>query len=224
MTNTSTKVFSHLTELKNYFEKDLNLLHDLSVSAEKEEQERGYSATTTVKEGPNAPYHFIIPWPPIPRCTIPQSMILIAVADYLGYLVKTNNNNHLATEENIITFFTKSHGYNICSSIPEDQLFLLNRCARQGIMHNYLPKLDLEISYRSTNSPNKLFILNTNTSGLVLNVNELKRIVLATFKIIISDSDELLYQNMEDHYLHIESIYIAQVGKLIETVKGTNKG
>ncbi|TKK65446.1 hypothetical protein FC093_20275 [Ilyomonas limi] len=147
MSNTFTKVYRHLSELKQYFDEDIKQLHNLSVEAEIEEQKRTYPISTTVKEGLNAPYYLVIPWPPIPRCTIPQSLTLLAVADYLGFLIKTSNNDYRATEENIITFFRKAESYGICNSISQDQLLLLNRCARQGMVHNYLPKLDLEVSY-----------------------------------------------------------------------------
>lgn len=208
-----------MSELKKYFEEDSSQLHGLSNSAEQEEQVRGYSVTTTVKEGVNAPYHLVIPWPPIPRCTIPHSLTLLAVVDYLGYLVKTTNNNYKATEENISQFFTKAVIYGVCVAVPNDQLLLLNRCARQGMVHNYLPKLDLEVSYHSTNPVGKLFFLNSQTNGVALNVYELKRIVLATFDKILADIDSTLYQNMEAHYSHSESEYENQVRTLIQTVK-----
>lgn len=221
MINTSTKVFKHLTELKRYFEEDSRQLHELSIIAEEEEQKRGYAVTTTVKEGPNAPYHFVIPWPPIPRCAIPHGLTLLAIADYLGFLVKTTNNNFRATEENIRELFAKATGYGICPAIPSDQLLLLNQCARQGMVHNYLPKLDMEVSYHSTNPSGKLFFLNTQTRGVVLNLNELRRIVLATFDKVLSDCDQSLYQNMEAHHLHAESAYETQVRSLIQAVKAT---
>jgi len=221
MANASTKVYSHLTELKKYFEEDIKQLHGLSISAEAEEQKRGYSFTTTVKEGPNAPYHWVIPWPPIPRCTIPQGLTLLSVADYLGYLVKSGNNNYKSTEENMIEFFAKAESYGICSHIPANQLLLLNQCARQEMVHNYLPKLDLEVSYHSGNPTGKLFFLHTETGGVVLNVNELKWIVLETLDKLLSDPDQPLYQNMEAHYLHAEAEYEAQVKTLIQNVKAS---
>jgi hypothetical protein len=219
VTINSFSFYCRLTELKIYFEGDSEQLHRLTISAEQEELERGYWVTTTVKEGPNAPYYFVVPWPPVSRSTIPHGLTLLAVADYLGYLVKLTNNNYRATEENISEFFAKSASYGICPTIHPDQLLLLNKGVRQGIVHNYLPKLDLEISYHSSNPIGRLFFLNAKTNGVVLNVVELRRIVIATFDHILSDGSLTLYQNMEAQYLHAETEYEAQVRTLIQNVK-----
>ncbi|HEY9178536.1 MAG TPA: hypothetical protein VIN07_12635 [Flavipsychrobacter sp.] len=221
MSNTSTKVFNHLVELQRYFLADIEQLNQISEEAEKEENKRGYSFTTTVKEGPNAPYIFVVPWPPIPRCTIPRLLAIFSIIDYVGYLLKIANDNFLRTEENIEAFFQKSDEYNISSYPSNDQIILLNRCARQGVVHNYFAKLDLEICYHSSNPDNQLFFINNNTQGVALNVNELERITITMVDMLLADGDKSLFQHIESHHLNLETNYYAEIDVLIKNVKAS---
>ncbi len=220
---TDTEVFKHLTELKNYFDRDIEQLHFLSETAESEEIRRGMVGTTTMRDGStDNSYRERIPWPPIPRCTIPQSLTLFSMLDFLGYLVETTDPDPIKTEKHFITFFKKAVDLGVlATALPDKQVSLLNRCTRQGMVHHYFAKQDLEISYHSSNPSDKLFFINEKSGGIVLNVNELKKIVLGVYDKIIKSGDHALYLTMEDNFQSLTNGYTHSIDPLIEEVKNS---
>lgn len=193
----NTEVYMHLVELKNYLDKDLEKIHELSEKAEEIEIAMAMKGTTTMRDGSaDMSYRDRVPWPPIARCTIPQAMALLSLTDYIGYLINDTGRQYFQTEQNIFGFFDLAALYGISNGVSQNQIRLLNRCARQGMMHNFFPKEGLDISYHSFNPFGQLFFVHAKSGRLTLNVIELKRIVTTVFQKLLEDSREKLYKDM----------------------------
>ena len=89
---------------------------------------------------------------------------------------------------------------------------MINFVFRQGLSHIYFPKLNLGISYHSTNQSKKL-IFKATDGHLTLNVNALVTIVIKTFE-LIKDNKEL-YEKMEKKYQDLVEVYLRKDGDKI---------
>lgn len=94
---------------------------------------------------------------------------------------------------------------------------------RNGIAHNYYPQLDLELAFRSTNSDKQLFFLEDGTNKVILNVNELCKIVTKTFDAILSDESEDFYSKMEIQLNILNAEYETSIGDLLKELKDSLK-
>ncbi len=203
-----TEVYRYLIYLQKYLLGDLELFHEIAKDAEKKEKALSEQAensgclrvftggtnpstTNTVITTTQYPYsfEFIFGAPVISRSTVPNSAALFAIIDLLGFLTRTGN-DYGSTSENFTTFFSHSS-----TTLPEYQLPVLINVYRHGIAHNYLPKLNVLVSYHSSNPDDKLFFKD-NGGRLVLNVNRMERLVVDRLDEIIRDNS--LYTNMDN--------------------------
>jgi hypothetical protein len=142
------------------------------------------------------------------RLTIPVTLSLFAIIDSVGFLSGANLKPS-DTEKNFKEFFKQSP-----ISVPIKDVKLINYVFRQGLSHIYFPKLNLGISYHSTNPSGKLIFKAIN-GHLTLNVNVLETIVIKTFELIKEKKE--LYQRMEKKYQDLEEEYLRKDGDKIST-------
>jgi hypothetical protein len=133
-------------------------------------------------------FDFMIGSPVISRSTIPNTATLFATIDVLGFLTRTGS-DYKSTFKNFKEFFAYSS-----TTIDQAELAVLINVYRHGMTHNYLPKLNMEISYHSSNPTGKLFFKNK-LGDLVLNVNRLEVLVVNRLSEIINTQS--LYPNMD---------------------------
>jgi hypothetical protein len=227
----STEVYNYLSYLEHYLSGDLAIFHKICEEAEKKENEvasaitasnRGSmsggpqqttstsTTTQTTKYPGDDPAHYFAlgnSAKDIFRLTIPITLTLFATVDCLGYLSGANT-DPLRTNENFKEFFKQS-----TIPVSEVESVFLNQVFRQGLTHVYFPKLGLGISFHSNNPPGKLFF--RENGNLILNVNRLEEIVIATFKSV--KGNENLYPQMETRYQALKTDYQNKHGNAIGT-------
>jgi len=150
------------------------------------------------------------------RCTLPtlyNTQTLFSIIDILGYLNR-NEPDFSATSKNFIEFF------NHQTTLDPLELRLLTKVYRHGITHTYFPKLNMELSYHSSNPQGKFFFISTN-GNLVLNVNALIPVVKNRIQSIIDDSS--LYSNMQNQYSVMVNNYESDCRSDIEELKNKLK-
>lgn len=137
--------------------------------------------------------------------TIPITLMLFAVVDVVGYLVREEG-RHTDTRGNFEAFLNFTKSSLSLSEVDNDLLFkkdLLLKRFRHGIVHGCFPKLWRGVSYRSTNKSKPLFF---QCKGYeTLNVNRLKDIVIATFDHIRENKE--LHPRMECRYKCLIDLY-----------------
>jgi len=222
MNYTSTNVYNYLSFMERYLVGDLATFHNVCLQIEAIETIptppitasnagsmygpppattsttttpqgtafNGVTNSSTILQQTNSPEYY--------RLTIPITLTLFAVVDYLGYLSGAND-DPLKTNKNFKEFFKQSS-----IAVSEKESEMLNWLFRQGLTHVYFPKLGLGISYHSKNPAGKL-LFRTSASQLVLNVNRLEEIVLSTFKSVKENS--ALYPQMEVRYAKLIADY-----------------
>lgn len=236
----STQVFGYITHLEKYLKGDLEQFHKICRDVEMEEGSsfgnsstsgRSFdtssfsppetTSTTTTTETTRFPDDFYtgslfresIPDERIFfRSTIPHTLTLFSTIDVLGYL-SGSNNDPLKTFKNFEEFFKLSD-----TPISEIEIKVLNLIFRQGLVHVYFPKLNLGISYHSSNPLNKLFIQDVYET-VILNVNCLERIVINTLDSIKIKSE--LFEEMERKYIRMVSDYETSQGRFLTELKET---
>lgn len=223
MTYSSTAVYKYLIYLEHYLTGDLKLFKDLAEQAEVKERAHeaeiastdsvGTSSSTLTTQTTLSPASFAFNYgnPIISRATIPFTLTLFSTADILGYLTGSGI-DFKNTTANLESFF-----YHPSVGLSSAEFKVLHAVYRNGLPHVYFPKLDAELSYRSTNDPNKLFM--KIGDRLILNVNKLEKIVTKRLREIIRDTS--LYSAMESKYLHINSKYETEARPMINILKAS---
>lgn len=207
---TKLPVEEYLDSFRSFLQGDLMVFHQASQDAESKEAalrpmlgqtpdthsiapgSSPSSSTGTV--GTSAPGPQVVaPQPGLFRSTIPHTLMLFATMDFLGFLWGTNPPEKFSTK-NIETFLHRAN-------LDQDRINALINIYRHGMVHGFFPKLGLAISYHSNDPQGELFF--GRSGNIVLNVDELKKIVLAQLS-SIPPSDfpamEAQYQRMVQHY------------------------
>ena len=226
----STAVYRYLIFLQKYLLADLLLFHELSVVAEQMEKSIGesskngllarflklfssFSSTSmtaiTTSKYPYS-FEFMFSSSVVARSTIPHTTILFSTIDILGYLNR-NKPDFRNTTENFNTFF--SHP---TTRIDPIELEILTKVFRHGMAHNYFPKLNMEISYHSSNPSGQIFFKNA-IGDLVLNVNSLESILTKRLESIINSSE--LYSNMDKQFTTMVDQYESESRLAIDKLK-----
>lgn len=207
----NTEVYNYLKQVSLYLNGDLNTFKRISKEIETKEYETPgefkniteYNTTiqfptpTIMPDYNSHSESRSIPEPTEFKLTVPMTTSLFSVADLLGYLLG-NSNNCLKTNENLHFFFKHK-----LLSLNENEVKILISLYRNGLAHVYFPKSGLGISYHSLNPVDQLFIRNSNTH--ILNVNVLIDKVQSLFQYVMTN--ELLFQRMESRYLQMKSFY-----------------
>src|SRR5690606_12026661 len=115
------------------------------------------------------------------------------------------------TTKNIKEFFRHS-----TFRVEPVELTILTKVFRHGMTHNYFPKLNMEISYHSSNPTGRIFFKNSG-GDIVLNVNSLEVIVTEQLQSIISNSE--LHENMNNQFDFMTMEYEHQSRRYIEELK-----
>lgn len=232
MPHRSTDVYRFLIFLQKYLLGDLELFHQLSKDAERKESKvenlksnngcfkffarlrRPITTTSTTITTTQYPYAFVFMFgdPVVSRMTIPITATLFSTIDVLGFFTRTGN-DYGSTSNNFAEFFS-----NPSTHIHSTELDVLIKVYRHGMTHNYLPKLNVEISYHSKNPVGKLFFKNT-SGNLVLNVNRLEELVVNRLDEIINDAS--IYTNMNAQLLTMTTDYATKSSSSIATLLGT---
>jgi hypothetical protein len=139
------------------------------------------------------------------RSTIPHTLTLFAALDTLGFLSR-NESDFRKTWKNFKSFFDDS-------SVTQETKDVLLNVYRHGMAHGYFPKLGLGISYHSGQASMPLFFKGS-SGNLVLNVNEVEKIVLAKLDAAINNPAAFPY--LEPQYNLLETDYETNSRKLIE--------
>jgi hypothetical protein len=225
-----TEVYKYLEYLEHYLSGDLDKFHNICDDAEIMEnlpivtvsntgsmspgKHITASSSSITSEGAKAPNeNSSASYVPSSkrqdffRLTIPTTLTLFAVVDFVGYLSGANN-DFTNTNKNFKEFFKQS-----AISVSDADSEFLNWLFRQGLTHLYFPKLGLSISYHSKNPVEKLFF--KNNGNLVLNVKRLEAIVMGTFKSITQNYG--LYSQMESRHQSVKSDYEGKYQTLIES-------
>lgn len=206
----TTDVYRFLIYLQKYLLGDLQLFQRLSKEAEEKEKrqedprhnkgcinifsfnKKHTTISTTVTTTLNPfDFEFMFGAMMISRLTIPNTAVLFATIDILGFLTRMGK-NYTNTTDNYTEFFSYPK-----TRLNTDELPVLLNIYRHGMTHNYLPKLNMEVSYHSSNPVGKLFFKRLE-NRLVLNVNELEKLVVERLNEIINDSS--LYVNMDRQF------------------------
>ncbi len=206
----------YLIHLQKYLLGDLEKFENLCREAELEEE----SKKNTQQEFPRttlSPNSFEFIYGTnnlsIPRATIPHSATLFAVIDFLGFLVSESGNNKFKNNtENIKSFFDFQS-----TDLTDKEIEAFTKIFRNGIIHTYFPKQNLEISYHSSNPESKLFFKNPKSGGVVLNVNYLKDIVERTLNLLITDIS--IHQNLDTKFDIIINSYNNECSSLVDDLK-----
>lgn len=213
MVHESLEVFKYLVHLKKYLTGDLDHFHELCAQAEiKElialESPQGLNAINATRY----PYsfEFMFGTPIISRSTIPHTSVLFSACDILGFLSR-NEPYFRSTSKNLYSFFKTA-----LPSIKKEELSVLIKVFRNGLIHSYFPKLGLLISYHTTNPQGKLLFKNARNE-LTLNVNTLEDLVTYRLSEIINDKN--LYINMEKQYKILVKGYKDECYEDIEALK-----
>lgn len=211
MSYQSTEVYRYLIFLQKYLLGDLSLFHKLSKEAEQKEKANAESSKVGLFKGlvklfkgntgsptltittTKYPYSFesMFVSPIIPRSTIPHTATLFSTIDILGFLNRREA-DFANTTKNIEEFFSLS-----TFRVEPVELTILTTVFRHGMTHNYFPKLNMEVSYRSSNPTDRIFFKNSG-GDIVLNVNLLEVIVTEQLQSIINNSE--LYENMINQF------------------------
>lgn len=232
MTHQATDVYRYLIFLQKYLLGDLELLEKLSLNAEQKEKQLKKLASNRgclgfiklfsqkTKDRLNTPtietthypysFEFIYGATIISRSTIPHTATLFSTIDILGYLIRTGN-DFTSTTKNFKAFFGR---YGI--QIDPTELSVLTKVYRHGMTHNYFPKLHMEISYHSSNPVGSIFFKNMR-GDLVLNINELQKIVTTELDKIINDTS--LYNNMDMQFNYMTQEYENDCRQDIDNLK-----
>lgn len=221
MTNyKTTDVYGYISQLEIYLKGDLDQFHKICKEVEKKEQDdllsssstpitsslSGSTLTTETTRNPDNPYSY---FPRYFRTTIPHTLTLFSTIDFIGYLSGVNENVG-STFKNFTEFFKQSS-----ITVNNDEIELLSQVYRNGLGHIYFPKLNLGISYHSSNPVGKLFFRDS-LNTIVLNVNHLEKLVIDTFEKIKNTSS--LYPEMERKHQSIIKEYQSKHGGLLSRV------
>jgi hypothetical protein len=229
--NDKQMVSAYFEDIEKYAFGDLDLFHQLAANAEVEE---GPIITTTDSEGTR--YHpgsyGAEPFPELEdlrkpievvnRATIPFTLMMFSCMDTLGYLVRTGEGAesgaaHKDTGKNIGSFL------KFVSPAPIDlEIECLIAVYRNGLVHNYFPKLSHAISYHSENSKEKLFFLDPIGVRIVLNVNRLEYYLKSGFENIMAS--ESLFDKIAERLKRMNADYekkdAPKIEKLIRLQQG----
>lgn len=212
----TTNIYKILCDLHDYIRGDLEVFHKICKEVESKEIQLSSSNSevsssdspdissfrTTTTQTTRSPTDN----GKLYRLTIPVTLSLFAVIDFVGFLSGENSNPN-NTEKNFKEFFKQSP-----TSISDKNVELINFVFRQGLSHIYFPKLNLGISYHSKNPLEKL-IFNDDRDVLTLNVNMLEKVVLQTFELI--KEKHQLYEIMEQKYQDLINKYDNSDGEKI---------
>ena len=141
------------------------------------------------------------------RMTTPITLTLFSVIDIIGYLTSTNKEDE--NKKNIEHFLSSFIGNG---KVSQDELNVLISVFRHGMTHTFFPKLDVGLSYHSTNQGKKLFfILNEHGYNLLtLNVNYLENLVVSKLDQVLSDikgNNQSTYNDMENQFSEMLKVY-----------------
>lgn len=214
-----TEFYYYLIYLQKYLLGDIEKFVQLCEEAEKAEQakieikknsgnKKTPFTTNTATIFPES-FEFLYGEPIIARSTIPHTMTLFAIIDLLGFLTGSGK-DYGSTFNNFNTFFC---GFK--KNIDGLEVTVLRNIYRNGIAHNYFPKLNVAIAYRSEYPEDKIFL--KKDGGLILNVKSLMKIVTERLEEIIND--ESLYPKMEKQYKILIASYEEKSSKDINELK-----
>lgn len=213
----STDTYRYLTFLQKYLWGDLVKFRQLCSEAEVEENNiisntgNGTNTMTAITTTRN-PYsfEFIFGAPVISRSTIPHTATLFAIIDILGFLARSEK-NYTNTKLNFETFFSDSSTQPTPAELP-----VLVKVYRHGMIHSYFPKLNMEISYHSSN-PNGVMFFKNSCGNVILNVNHLVFVVTTRIEHIINDAS--LYPNMYIQYNFLVRRYEIECRNELDTLR-----
>lgn len=227
MDYTKTDVYNYINYIEVYLKGDLSTFHDVCRQIEGREardispletnitQSFGLkvstSSTTTTTEttmfpgSPAAKKVEEITTPKYFRLTVPVTLTLFSIIDIIGYFLGSHKENMTG----------KSFEEFLKGQLSAPEINLLTFIYRHGMSHGYFPKLDVGVSYHSSN-PNQLFF--KSNEKVVLNVAVLEQIVLD--KLSKTKNDTSLYPHMETRYQNLISNYNTDRGH-IEAIKKT---
>lgn len=227
MAHNTKQVWDYLSFLKTYLLGDLETYHRVCTDIEQREgsqsiQTHGTSSlgsvsTSTTPETTWLPvghgtsgYGGFKPENITPsfRMTQPITLSLFSTIDVLGYLI--SNNTEKENTKNITEFFKDFISQGVVS---EDEFNVLLNICRHGMTHTFFPKLDVGISYHSSNKGKKLFFLldEHGKKTLTLNVNQLEILVTNKLNDLVQrleNGEEPLSTNMEIQFQNMMNVYI----------------
>lgn len=229
MSYQNTDVYRYLIYLQEYLLGDLEVFHRIASEAEikedalsKQSTNRGclsfsrqpITTSTTTSQTTQYPYSFAAMFGKsiISRLTIPNAAALFSTIDILGFLTRTGH-DYTTTHKNVTEFFAHPS-----TNLNSGELSVLLNVYRHGMTHNYFPKLNVEISYRSDNPPEKLFF-KSRSGGLILNVNRLESLTVNRLDEIIRDIS--LYPHMDSQFSIMVADYALKSGSSITTLLST---
>lgn len=221
-----TQVFKYLSHLVTYLNGDLENFHKMCEEIEMEERKSEILETeitksfddseTTKPVGISSKFsNYGVSGfdgsrskniPPYYRSTTPHTLLLFSTIDILGYLIRPDGNERQTTK-NFEEFFKGT-----LSDIFLDFLIVV---VRHGVTHSFFPKLDVGISYHSTNLDKDLFF-KENNGVIIINVNILEKLVIEKVDDIFENGD---YSNMENQYNKMISNYEEGVRGKIEQLR-----
>lgn len=217
MTYQTTNIYRYLIFLQKYFLGDLMKFRQLCIEAELEENniasvKDDSTNTTPVITTTRNPYSFDFMFGAavVARSTIPHTATLFAIIDILGFLTRTGT-DYANTKLNFITFFNDPSIQLTPAELP-----VLVKVYRHGMTHSYFPKLNMEISYHSSN-PNGVMFFKNSHGDVVLNVNHLVLVVTTRLEHIINDTS--LYPNMDMQYNLLVQKYESDCRNEIDVLK-----
>jgi hypothetical protein len=191
----TTEVFKYISFIENYLKGDLESFHKLCEKIEEEENSNVNPISPIQPTGVSGfggfPVEEITPYY---RSTTPHTLLLFSTIDIFGYLIRPNGNER-ETTKNFEEFFN--------GTISESFLDFLIVVVRHGVTHSFFPKLDVKISYHSSNEGKDLFFKD-NENCIVINVNTLEKLVINKVDFILEHGD---YSNMEIQFNKMISKY-----------------
>lgn len=221
-----TQVYKYLKHLITYLKGDLGNFHEMCEKIELEEnnsenletpitQSYGGSESNTIPVVTSSRFsshgtsgydgHGVRDIPPYFRSTTPHTLLLFSTIDVFGYLIRQNG-NETQTKLNFEEFLR--------GEISDDYLDFLYVVVRHGLTHSFFPKLDVSISYHSTNIGKDLFF--KDNGCITINVNFLEKLVIKKVDDIFENGD---YVNMEIQYNNMISNYEGGVRGRIENLR-----
>lgn len=225
MSTTTYNAVSYLKNLRKYFEGDFATFKTVCNGIEEKERAQTINTPTTHdtssmdsgnssgSSGTSGNYdQNLITYTETPveyRLTIPVTLTIFSVIDIVGWLVgnhSINSNGTTSTDTNFKSFF-EYYTNKTAETVPEEDIKMLNRLFRQGVVHRYFPKEKLGVDYHSSNEDKPLFFVpNDSKVRLSLNVNQLYKVVSETLSRLENDptlaqKDQRLQQLIEaGHY------------------------
>lgn len=236
MSYKDTQVYQYLKYLEAYLVGDINTFHEVCEACERKENTEkkessktaitsslgeGLKDTISTESSTTTTYTTVMPeanhstsggnvfdidtLPKYFRTTIPNTLTLFSTVDLVGFLIGKGAEGD--TTGNFNQFFDGQ-------GIIVEEMNVLIKVFRHGMTHGYFPKLNLGISYHTSNAGKKMFF--NENGNLILNVNQLEDVVLNRLSEIMEN--ESLYANMENQYQKLIGNYEKKVRPDIEAL------